>query len=180
MSTYCEVAEQIGKLVTEKAAAYGPAFKTAPEALKLLYPEGIDPPKYMDALLLVRIWDKMMRIATKKDAFGESPYRDISGYGIIGASVEEPEPHPRCLGCSGSGPLTSEGRCAKCVERVDVWAARLAKGLDANSRATTVSEFIAAPTNLDLETCRHSAQDWYVKEGLMHCTECERAEASRA
>lgn len=88
MTTFQEIAEQIGKLVTEKNQAYGSSFKTSAVALRLLYPDGIQPKSYRDALLLVRVWDKMMRIATDKDAFGESPWRDIVGYGILGASTD--------------------------------------------------------------------------------------------
>lgn len=40
-------------------------------------------------LCLVRILDKMFRIATDKDALGESPYRDIAGYGILGAVKDQ-------------------------------------------------------------------------------------------
>ena len=75
----------IGKLVASKNAAYGNSFGTAGEALRLLYPKGIQPEQYDDMLALVRIWDKMKRIATHKDAFGESPFVDIAGYGILGA-----------------------------------------------------------------------------------------------
>jgi hypothetical protein len=35
-------------------------------------------------LCVVRIFDKLKRIATNKDAFGESPYGDIIGYGLLG------------------------------------------------------------------------------------------------
>lgn len=93
MTTFREIAEQIGLLVTEKDAAYGSAVQTAPKMLALLWPEGVPPTAYQDMTLLVRIWDKMMRIANKKDAFGESPYRDISGYGIQGAWLDE-QPKP--------------------------------------------------------------------------------------
>lgn len=34
-------------------------------------------------LAIVRVFDKMMRIATDKDAFGEDPWRDIAGYAIL-------------------------------------------------------------------------------------------------
>jgi hypothetical protein len=78
---------QIGKIVATKNAAYGNAFGTAGEALRLLYPDGLQPVQYDDALALVRIFDKMKRIATKKDAFGESPFVDIAGYGILGAAL---------------------------------------------------------------------------------------------
>ena len=41
-------------------------------------------------LAVVRIVDKLFRIATDKDAFGESPFKDIAGYGILGvANAEE-------------------------------------------------------------------------------------------
>ena len=76
---------QIGELVASKNRAYGNSFGTAGEALRLLYPDGLKPDQYDDALALVRIWDKMKRIATHKDAFGESPFMDIAGYGILGA-----------------------------------------------------------------------------------------------
>lgn len=35
-------------------------------------------------LAITRIVDKLFRIATDKDAFGESPFKDIAGYGILG------------------------------------------------------------------------------------------------
>jgi hypothetical protein len=75
----------IGKLVASKNEAYGNSFGTAGEALRLLYPKGIQTEQYDDMLALVRIWDKMKRIATHKDAFGESPFVDIAGYSLLGA-----------------------------------------------------------------------------------------------
>lgn len=83
------IAAEIGALVTEKNAAYGDSFAKCGEFLRLLYPTGIAPGEYDDALALVRIFDKQMRIATRKDAFGESPYRDIAGYGLLGAAKDE-------------------------------------------------------------------------------------------
>ena len=35
-------------------------------------------------LTITRIIDKLFRIANRKDAFGESPYRDLTGYGLLG------------------------------------------------------------------------------------------------
>jgi len=91
MKSYAEKGAEIGLFVEEKNKAYGSAFAKAGEFLKLLYPEGVEPGQYRDMLLLTRIFDKMMRIATDKDALGESPYRDIAGYGIIGDDTEERE-----------------------------------------------------------------------------------------
>jgi hypothetical protein len=89
MSTFRQIAAEVGALVEEKNTAYGDSFAKSGEFLRLLYPNGIQPEQYGDALCLVRIFDKMMRIATQKDAFGENPYRDIIGYGILGAAQEE-------------------------------------------------------------------------------------------
>ena len=80
---YEEVAQKIGQLVDEKNEAYGDAFNKAGDFLNILYPDGIQPEQYGDMLALVRVFDKMMRIATDKDALGENPWNDIAGYGIL-------------------------------------------------------------------------------------------------
>lgn len=45
-----------------------------------------------DALCVVRILDKLFRIATDRDALGESPYVDIAGYALLGAARRPPLP----------------------------------------------------------------------------------------
>jgi len=90
MPDFKKIGTDIGALVNEKNAAYGDSFAKCGQFLTLLYPDGIRPEQYDDALALVRIFDKQMRIATRKDAFGESPYRDIAGYGILGTAKDEP------------------------------------------------------------------------------------------
>lgn len=82
-NNYKQIAEEIANLVTEKQKAYGNSFGEAEAFLKLLYPDGIPVEKYKDMLTLVRIWDKIKRIATDKDALGESPYNDIMGYCLL-------------------------------------------------------------------------------------------------
>ena len=79
-----ETAERIGKLVAEKNLAYGSSFAEAHKILQILYPNGISVDQYTDALAIIRVIDKLFRIATAKDAFGESPWQDITGYGILG------------------------------------------------------------------------------------------------
>jgi hypothetical protein len=88
-TSFCEIAQQIGELVEEKNAAYGSSFAKTGKFLQLLYPNGILPEQMDDALLITRIFDKLQRIATDRDAFGESPYRDIAGYGILGVALRE-------------------------------------------------------------------------------------------
>jgi hypothetical protein len=88
-SIYEEQAEAIGKLVAEKNAAYGSAFAEAHHILKVLYPSGIRPEQYTDALAVIRVIDKLFRIANARDAFGESPWRDIAGYAILGVADDQ-------------------------------------------------------------------------------------------
>jgi hypothetical protein len=83
LSSFEQIGNEIGKLVTEKNKAYGNAFEKSCDILKVLYPDGIPVDKLQDALTIVRIIDKLMRIATDKDAFGEDPFRDIAGYSIL-------------------------------------------------------------------------------------------------
>ena len=86
MKTFRELATDIGEITTQKNEAYGSSFAKSGDFLRLLWPDGIPADRLDDALLLVRIFDKQMRIATSKDAFGESPYSDIGGYAILGLS----------------------------------------------------------------------------------------------
>lgn len=86
---YAWTARDIGDLVERKNAAYGSSFSKSGEFLRLLYPDGLKPEQYKDALLLVRIFDKQMRVATAKEALAESPYADIAGYGILGATEDK-------------------------------------------------------------------------------------------
>ena len=84
---YEKLGTEIGKLVDAKQECYGDSFGRAGEVLRVLYPTGIPPDRYTDALAITRIVDKLFRIATDKESLGESPYRDIAGYGMLGAFV---------------------------------------------------------------------------------------------
>lgn len=80
---------KIGALVDEKQVAYGDSFGKSGEIMRILYPNGIPSDKIDDALCVVRIIDKLFRIATNRDALGESPYLDIAGYALLGAARAE-------------------------------------------------------------------------------------------
>lgn len=99
VSAYEQIGTELGKLCQDKNQAYGPAAKTAGHALRLLMPNGCHPSRYEDMLLFARSWDKWSRIFTRPDAFGESPYKDLVGYSIIGAekdSVHEKKEETPC------------------------------------------------------------------------------------
>lgn len=84
MKNYIKTANDLGKLVEEKQQAYGDSFTKSEEIIKILFPNGVKPENYRDLLTITRIIDKLFRIATRKNAFGESPYRDIAGYALLG------------------------------------------------------------------------------------------------
>lgn len=81
---YTEIGTMVGKLVQEKNDAYGDSFNQSGRVLRVLYPNGISPDQMDDAMAVIRILDKLFRIAHDGDAFGESPFADISGYGLLG------------------------------------------------------------------------------------------------
>jgi len=94
--SFTELANGIGELVENKNKAYGSAFDKCGDFLKVLYPEGIKPEQYKDMLCIVRVFDKLMRIATSYDGTEEKKvdaYSDLMGYGLLGlrASLEEKE-----------------------------------------------------------------------------------------
>ena len=82
-STFENIGRETGRLVAKKNRKYGDSFAKSGEVLRIFYPDGIRPDQYDDLLAMVRIIDKQFRIATEKDAFGESPWVDITGYGIL-------------------------------------------------------------------------------------------------
>ena len=84
MSNFENIGREIGSLVQEKNDAYGDSFGQANKVLEALYPNGVRPDQYLDMLAVVRVIDKLFRIANKKDAFGESPWKDICGYSLLG------------------------------------------------------------------------------------------------
>lgn len=86
---YPELGQKIGELVAVKSEAYGDSVGKCGDYLRLLYPSGIKPEQYGDALLLARDFDKNMRIANDKNAFGENPYIDKAGYALRGVRLTE-------------------------------------------------------------------------------------------
>lgn len=82
-SKWHPIAADIAATVAEKNAAYGDSFARSGEVMAVLYPNGIAPGQMADALAVVRVIDKLFRIATDRDALGESPWRDIAGYALL-------------------------------------------------------------------------------------------------
>ena len=86
---YEQLGASIGTLVDEKNEAYGSSFDKSEQILNVLYPEGVKPEQYKDMLGITRVIDKLFRIANRKDAFGENPWKDIAGYAILGCGEDK-------------------------------------------------------------------------------------------
>lgn len=80
---YDEIALTVAQLVKDKQLAYGDSFGKSGQILRIIYPMGISPDQMDQALTVVRVLDKLFRIANEPDAFGESPWVDIVGYGLL-------------------------------------------------------------------------------------------------
>jgi hypothetical protein len=88
-----ELGEKVGELVDSKQKQYGQSVQKSGEILKILFPNGVAVHQYNDMLLIVRMLDKLSRLAQRgvdgKDLGGESPFRDITGYGLLGLAKDE-------------------------------------------------------------------------------------------
>jgi len=82
MNKFKDEAIKIAELVSIKQDAYD-SFGRSGEIIKVLYPDGIKPEQYKNALSVIRIIDKLFRIANKKDSFEENPWKDIAGYALL-------------------------------------------------------------------------------------------------
>ena len=83
MNRYVQEAMNLAEVVTNKQMAYGDSFGRSKQVIEALYPQGILPEQYQDALAVIRVIDKLFRIANKKFAFNEDPWQDIAGYALL-------------------------------------------------------------------------------------------------
>lgn len=81
-SKYEQAALMIAKLVTTKQIQYGNSFGNSNKIFKVLYPNGVSPEQMKDFLVIVRIVDKLFRIA-RGDQGEESAWTDINGYSLL-------------------------------------------------------------------------------------------------
>lgn len=81
---YESIGAEIGRTTDTKNKQYGDSFNQSGDVLRKFYPDGISPEQYDDMLAVVRIIDKLFRVANGKQG-DENPFRDIAGYGILGA-----------------------------------------------------------------------------------------------
>jgi hypothetical protein len=83
---YPELALGVARLVERKQLQYGDSFGRSGAVLRALYPHGIQPEALEQALAVVRVVDKLFRVATasgRPDRGGENPWQDIAGYALL-------------------------------------------------------------------------------------------------
>jgi hypothetical protein len=90
-SDYEWKALQVAQLVEKKQLAYGNSFGESGEVLRILYPDGFTAGELDDVLTIVRIIDKLFRVANQKDAFDENPWQDIMGYALLALTRDSKE-----------------------------------------------------------------------------------------
>lgn len=99
---YENLGKELGKLVDNKQQAYGNSMSKSIKVLKAFLSDYrndnfyggyqtcyVIPESLLEHLLImVRIIDKQCRIFSNPDGdlMGESPYKDIAGYGLLGTS----------------------------------------------------------------------------------------------
>ena len=81
--SFSELGKEIGMLVGNKNDQYGDSFNKIGEILEILYPNGLEKDDYTELAGVVRVLDKLSRIA-EGDKGDESAWRDIAGYGLLG------------------------------------------------------------------------------------------------
>jgi len=78
------VACDVVVVVEEKNREYASAFQKVSEILNILFPNGIPTSKYHDVAILIRVLDKICRIATANDKdVKKDAWLDITGYGLL-------------------------------------------------------------------------------------------------
>ncbi|MBA4495119.1 hypothetical protein ACFO25_10010 [Paenactinomyces guangxiensis] len=80
---YETLGQRIGQLVDRKQKEYGDSWGKAAGILEKLYPDGVKPEHYHNMLGIVRVIDKLSRIANGNQG-EENAWADLAGYGLLG------------------------------------------------------------------------------------------------
>lgn len=93
MPDYEKMGQLIGSLVAMRQVQYGDSYHKAGQVLAILYPNGVKPEQYQDMLAVVRVVDKLFRVANGNQG-AENAWGDIAGYGLLGVVVTGEEARP--------------------------------------------------------------------------------------
>jgi len=84
---------EAGRDIADKASDFADSFTTAPQALRLLYPDGVKPDQLEDTATLIRIWDSMSKIAHCDDQKRDETYKEIFSFAVLRVSMGAGESH---------------------------------------------------------------------------------------
>jgi len=82
-TVYEGLGAHVGAVVDRKNAEYGNSINDTAAFLTALFPQGIPVDAYNDVGLLVRLFDKMKRIANGNQG-EENAWKDLVGYALLG------------------------------------------------------------------------------------------------
>lgn len=161
---YQNFGAQVGSLVDLKQEAYGDSFNKCGKIMEILYPNGIPVSGLVDALGVARTVDKLFRIATRKDAFGESPWKDIAGYGLLGAQRDSEQ--------SDSQPVEVPQK-SQSLEQAEVSCKTPSENLWERFKVRIESVFGSAFDLVTDKTCPHWMQIVDHETGILVARSCD-------
>lgn len=82
-NSFQELASELAEMLTEKNRKYGDSYARMAHVLPIFYPDGVPGDHLLDAVFILRIVDKLMRIASAQKDDDEDPVMDIAGYAIL-------------------------------------------------------------------------------------------------
>jgi hypothetical protein len=191
MKTFTQIGTGIGDLVQEKSTAYGDSLAVTGDFLRLLFPAGVPPDRLDDAFLQARIFDKQMRVANDKDAFGESPFEDMAGYCIRGIQLHQQRKDSTKWQGSANGPdakQTPKERPASAAPLTSATTTTNASATTASAPSPRRVSSCARPTAAIASTATepakqnvgdrrnnliHTYERWNYRDNVLKCAACE-------
>ncbi len=83
LEDFLGLGEEIGRMLADKNRKYGDSYARMAHVLPMFYPDGVPGDHLLDAIFILRIIDKLMRIASAQGDDEEDPVKDIAGYAVL-------------------------------------------------------------------------------------------------
>ena len=77
------IANELATMLASKNRKYGDSYAKMAHVLPLFYPNGVRGENLLDAVFILRIIDKLMRISSDQRDDDEDPVMDVAGYAIL-------------------------------------------------------------------------------------------------
>jgi len=77
------LASELADMLTDKNRKYGDSYARMAHVLPIFYPDGVPGEHLLDAVFILRIVDKLMRISSAQKDDDEDAVADIAGYAIL-------------------------------------------------------------------------------------------------